>query len=53
MTTLTLYVTPGACSFGAHVALKELGIPHHIEIVRLSLVSLPNLCSLHSKYFKL
>jgi glutathione S-transferase len=35
MTTLTLYVTPGACSFGAHVALKELGIPHHIEIVRL------------------
>jgi glutathione S-transferase len=31
----TLYVAPGACSFGAHVVLKELGIPHHIEIVKL------------------
>ncbi len=31
----TLYVAPGACSFGAHVVLKELGIPHRIEIVKL------------------
>jgi glutathione S-transferase len=31
----TLYVAPGACSFGAHVVLKELGIPHHIEVVKL------------------
>lgn len=31
----TLYVAPGACSFGAHVALKELGIPHRVEIVPL------------------
>jgi glutathione S-transferase len=35
MTTLTLYAAPGACSFGAHVVLKELGIPHRIEIVQL------------------
>ncbi len=31
----TLYVAPGACSFGAHVVLKELDIPHQIEIVPL------------------
>lgn len=31
----TLYVAPGACSFGAHVVLKELEIPHHIEVVPL------------------
>ena len=31
----TLFVAPGACSFGAHVVLKELGIPHRIEIVKL------------------
>jgi len=31
----TLYIAPGACSFGAHVALKELNIPHQIKIVPL------------------
>lgn len=31
----TLYVAPGACSFGAHVVLKELGIPHDIAVVPL------------------
>ncbi|UZR29571.1 glutathione S-transferase family protein [Methylococcus mesophilus] len=31
----TLYVAPGACSFGAHVVLKELGIPHEIAVVPL------------------
>jgi glutathione S-transferase len=31
----TLYVAPGACSFGAHVVLKELDIPHEIKIVPL------------------
>ena len=31
----TLFVAPDACSFGAHVVLKELGIPHRIEIVKL------------------
>jgi glutathione S-transferase len=31
----TLYVASGACSFGAHVVLKELDIPHHIEVVPL------------------
>lgn len=30
-----LYVAPGACSFGAHVVLKELGIPHEIAVVPL------------------
>lgn len=31
----TLYVAPGACSFGAHVVLKELNIPHEIKVVPL------------------
>ncbi|MES2205890.1 MAG: glutathione binding-like protein [Pseudomonadota bacterium] len=31
----TLYVAPGACSFGAHVALKALDIPHTIKVVPL------------------
>lgn len=31
----TLYVASGACSFGAHVVLKELNIPHQIEVVPL------------------
>lgn len=31
----TLYVTNGACSFGAHVALKELDIPHEVRVVPL------------------
>lgn len=31
----TLYVAPGACSFGAHVALKAAGLSHQIEVVPL------------------
>ncbi len=31
----TLYVANGACSFGAHVALKELDIPHDVRVVPL------------------
>lgn len=31
----TLFVAPGACSFGAHVVLKELDIPHDIAVVPL------------------
>lgn len=30
-----LYIAPGACSFGAHVVLKALGVPH--EIVKVPL----------------
>ncbi|MBS1211979.1 MAG: glutathione S-transferase protein [Proteobacteria bacterium] len=37
----TLYVAPGACSFGAHVALKELGIPHTVEVVPLRVPDSP------------
>ena len=31
----TLYVAKGACSFGAHVVLQELGIKHTIRVVPL------------------
>jgi glutathione S-transferase len=37
----TLYVAPGACSFGAHVVLKELNIPHEIKIVPLRTADSP------------